>query len=643
MADEVAGMKPVNMFAGGAGRPFTALPPEAPLAMPEQSFARGPACASAPATSPGGIEIRRGALIFATAVLTLCASSAMAGVALPNGINAREFALLLLFVPLFAWIAFSFASALVGFLSLLTGGAHESLRLAEGGAPRRRTAILMPIHNEDVAAVMSRVRRMAASVAETGHGEAFDFFILSDTTEPLIRRAEQAAWTRLRAEAALPVYYRLRPENIGRKPGNIAEWIQRFGGGYENMLVLDADSLMSGETIVRLAVTMERAPGVGLIQTLPVVAGCRTLFARWQQFAARLYSPVSSAGLLWWSGAEASFWGHNAIVRVRAFAESCALPSLSGPPPLGGAIMSHDLVEAAMLRRRGWACHMVEAEGSFEEFPPTTIDHSIRDRRWCQGNLQHLRLLGARGFHWISRLQLLMGGSAYLTSPLWLLLLAAGVMQQAEEGGRGIWFERPDASWVFAITLLLLFGPKLMAVAWALIDPRRRAAFGGAERILASVVIELPLAMLMAPMAMMTQVIMLFDILRGRSSGWSAQRRDTARLRLGEALRFYRAHMIVGGLLLAAAAMAEHQLAWVAPVALGLLGAPLLAMLTSRRDLGLAFARDGLFVTPEECVAMGIRHQPRVDWRRAIGSVERLRPQSPRDARPASASAAQLA
>lgn len=620
-------MKPVYVIAGAAGLPLNALPPEAPLAMLDQSFSEGPARGRAPGTSPREIELRRAALIFATVVLTLCASSAMAGVALPNGINVREFALLLLFVPLFAWIAFSFASAFVGFLSLLSGGAHESLRLADGGAPRRRTAILMPIHNEDVAAVMSRVRRMAASVGATGHGAAFDFFILSDTTEPLIRRAEHAAWVRLRGEAMLPVYYRLRPENIGRKPGNIAEWIGRFGGAYEHMIVLDADSLMSGETIVRLAVTMEREPGVGLIQTLPVVAGCRTLFARWQQFAARLYSPVSSAGLLWWSGAEASFWGHNAIVRVRAFAESCALPSLSGPPPLGGAIMSHDLVEAAMLRRRGWACHMVEAEGSFEEFPPTTIDHAIRDRRWCQGNLQHLRLLGTKGFHWVSRLQLLMGGSAYLTSPLWLLLLAAGVIQQADEGGRGIWFERSDASWVFGITVLLLFGPKLMAVLWALIAARRRAAFGGAERILASVVIELPLAILMAPMGMMTQVIMLFDILRGRSSGWSAQRRDTTHLQAGEALRFYRTHMIAGGLLLAAGAIAEHQFIWTAPVALGLLGAPLLAMLSSRRDLGLALARDGLFVTPEECAAIGIRQEPSVDWRVATqGLKQRLEP-----------------
>ncbi|PTQ10189.1 glucans biosynthesis glucosyltransferase MdoH [Sphingomonas oleivorans] len=606
------------------------LPSEVPLAMPDQSFAASPPAVPVPRTSPQDIEGRRLVLIAATLLVTLIAFFSTAGVAAHEGLTLREMTLIALFLPLFGWIAFSFASALAGFLCLLSGQGHETLPVPEGGKPAQRTAVLMPIHNEEAGGVMARLREMMRSIEAIGCADRFDIFILSDSTEPLIRRAEYAGYRALREESAVPLYYRLRAANIGRKPGNIAEWIGRFGGAYENMIVLDADSLMGGRTMARLALAMERNPGVALLQTMPVVAGCRTLFARWQQFAARLYSPVSSAGLMWWSGSEASFWGHNAIIRVNAFAQCCALPSLPGREPLGGAILSHDLVEAAMLRRRGWAVHMVELEESFEEFPPSPIDHAIRDRRWCQGNLQHLRLLDAKGFHWVNRLQLLMGASAYLTSPLWLMLLIAGVIQQSGESGA--WISAPELSWVFSFTLILLFGPKLMSVVWTLMDANRRARFGGAERILASVVIEIPFAVVMAPMVMMTQTMMLFDILRGRTAGWKAQRRDVAALSFSEAWRFYRTHVVMGVLLLLGTLVANHSLMWIAPVATGLIGAPFLAMLSARRDLGLELARNGLFVTPEELTALRIREpeQPlspaalvQALWRRISGRPAR--------------------
>jgi membrane glycosyltransferase len=169
---------------------------------------------------------------------------------------------------------------------------------------------------------------------------------------------------------------------------------------------------MSGSAMVGMASIMETKPTVGLLQTVPNIIGADTFFQRWMQFSAYAYGPIASAGLLWWSGSEANFWGHNAIVRTRAFADCCGLPELPGKPPFGGLIQSHDMVEAALLRRRGWAVHMVLIDGSYEEYPPTVIDHAIRDRRWAQGNLQHLRLLDATGFHWTSRLHLLIGASA---------------------------------------------------------------------------------------------------------------------------------------------------------------------------------------------------------------------------------------
>jgi membrane glycosyltransferase len=468
---------------------------------------------------------------------------------------------------------------------------------------------------------LARVAALVRSLERTDGGSLFDIFILSDSTEPLIRRAEHAAWAALAVESRVPLYYRLREKNIGRKPGNIADWVRRFGAAYENMIVLDADSLMGGPTMVRLTTAMEANPAVGLLQTMPVVAGARTLFARWQQFSARVYSPVSSAGLMWWSGAEATFWGHNAIIRTRAFAEACGLPDLSGPAPFGGAILSHDLVEAALLRRRGWAVHMVDLPESFEEFPPTPIDHAIRDRRWCQGNIQHLRLLTVAGFHWVSRLQLLMGASAYLIAPLWMMLLVVGAVVP-EQGGIA-WFETPAMSRVLFFTVLLLLGPKLLGLAWTVIDPDRRGSFGGTERILASVVVEMPIAIVMAPVTMVTHLIMLWQIARGRSAKWTAQRRDIHMLEAREAFGFYRIHMMVGTALLAAMLWAGHSIWWTAPVALGLIGAPLFAMLASRRDWGLILAREGLFVTPEERAALRIEHEP-IGTRLRTDTLQRL-------------------
>ena len=600
------------------------LPPEAPLAMPVRSFSEPPATGRVPTTSPRAIDDRRALLIVGTIVVTLFASADLVGVAAEDGVDLRELGLILLFCPLFAWIAFSFSTALAGYFALRNGGTHESLRLVPNGMPQRRTAVLVPVYNEDVEGVMKRVRAMIRSIESTGNGDRFAFFILSDSNDEAVREAEYAAFRRLQAEAPVELYYRLRPQNIHRKPGNIAEWIGRFGDAYEHMIILDADSLMSGELMNRLALTLEANPGVALIQTLPAIIGSRTLFARWQQFAARLYSPVSSAGLLWWSGAEATFWGHNAIIRTRAFAESCGLPTLPGRKPFGGPVMSHDLVEAAMLRRHGWAVHMVEIEeGSYEEYPPTAIDHAIRDRRWCQGNIQHLRLLGAKGFHWASRFQLLIGGSAYLTSPLWLLLLIAGSMQQGDANGRAL-FEVPQVTWVFTLTFLLLFGPKLLSVLWVLGDPRRRAAFGGGERIVASVMIEVPLAIALAPMVMMTQTLMLIDILRGRDSGWKTQCRDADGLGFGQAFRFYRVHVLTGIAMFAISFYTEHQLMWTAPVALSLIAAPLLAMVSARRDLGMLLMRDELLLTPEEWrgLSKGDRRMPDASAPAPVAAVE---------------------
>ena len=574
------------------------MPAETSVKMPPQAFEHAPDPVPPPRTSPLGMLERRLLLVLGTLVIGTFGAGEITRSLSGDGISAIDVVLMLLFFALFAWIAFGFLNAFAGFLLLVSGRSVPTPAASPAALPTGRTAILLPIHNEEVEAVFARLRAMTRSIAAAGGTPFFEIFILSDS-RPEREVAEHRAFRRLRGLSPLPVWYRRRLVNEGRKPGNIADWVRHHGGGYDYMLVLDADSLMSGAAVMRLAAAMDRHPRVGLLQTIPMVIGGETLFARWQQFAARLYGPVFSAGLLWWSGAEASFWGHNAILRVEAFAEACGLPKLSGPEPFGGHIMSHDMVEAALLRRRGWACHMVAMQdGSYEEYPPTFVEHAARDRRWCQGNLQHLRILDAAGFHWVSRLQLLMGASAYLTSPLWLLLLGVSAIVAAHSEGE-IQIIAPSG-WLLALTLVLLFGPKLMALSWMIGDPVRRGGFGGGRALVKSVALDIPLGILVAPMMMMTQTLAVIDILRGHKSGWDAQNRTSDGIAVSDAARLYRWHLIVGGVIALAALLGMQAAIWMTPIFAGLLAAPLLVAWTSRASLGRATAARGLFLIPEE-------------------------------------------
>ena len=563
------------------------------MAMPTQRFDRAPMLSTMP-QADGDALAHRILLILLTLILATAASSEMRHALFQGGYDSWKLLLLLLFSPLFGWIAFGFVGTAVGFTLLMTrahGGYVPPPSPSE--LPKGRTAILMPIHNEDVDAVFARIDAMIRSITAVGAERRFDFFVLSDSgvkAAPL----EKEAWLRHAVQSPVRLFYRRRTQNIARKPGNIAEWVQRFGGAYDYMLVLDADSLMSGRTMLAMAAAMEARPSIGLLQTVPRVIGAQTLFQRWMQFSSHLYGPIASAGLLWWSGSEATFWGHNAMLRTSAFAESCGLPELSGRPPFGGHIMSHDMVEAALLRRRGWEVRMILTDGSYEEFPPTVIDHAIRDRRWAQGNIQHLRLLLSSGFHWVNRLQLLVGASAYITSPLWLLMIIATIVQQLRLPGdtAGV----APTGMVLALTVALLFGPKLMGLIWGLRDPETRRAFGGGRTLARSVLADVLLSMLMAPMTMITQTINLIDIIRGRPSGWAAQNRDGGNLTLRDAARAHRWHLATGLAFVAIAPVAPIAALWLIPVTLGLLASPWLAVWTSRVVTGSAEAQ--LFTTP---------------------------------------------
>jgi membrane glycosyltransferase len=604
---------------------FAALPAEAPLAMPVQSLDTAPPRVRRPATSPRGIAARRLFVIGGAVAMTAAGGEQMYLVLNGNGPSILGIVVLALFVALFAWVALAFMSAVGGFIAALSGGGPGLGITRDGPLPElaSRTALLMPTYNESPGRVMAAVLAIHESLAATGLGARFDIFILSDTTDPDVWIAEEAAFLALRARAgAKPdslggqIFYRRRPKNTERKSGNLAEWVRRFGGAYPQMLTLDADSLMEGATIVRMAAAMERHPGVGLIQTLPVIVNGRTLFARMQQFAGRVYGPLIAQGITWWHGSEGNYWGHNAIIRTQAFAEQAGLPHLRGRRPFGGPILSHDFVEAALMRRGGWAIHMVpRLAGSFEESPPSLTDVAIRDRRWCQGNLQHVGVLPARGLNWVSRLHLLMGIGSYVTSPLWLCFLLAGVLISLQSrfvlpryfGSTKSLFPRwPQvdpvlAKWVFIATMAVLLAPKLMAYVLLLFDGPSRRGCGGAFRALLSLLLETLLGGLVAPVAMLIQTEGVTQILRGRDSGWNAQQRDGAAMPLRLVWRQYWRFMVFGLVLAGAAyAVSPALFLWMTPVLAGLVLAVPLVVLTGSQAAGAGLQRAGLLRIPEE-------------------------------------------
>ncbi len=597
---------------------FRALPDPAPLAMPAQALhARG--ATARPASSPGHMAARRTLVIGGAVAVTAVAAYQMYLVLGVGGLTLLESVILALFVVLFAWIALALVSSVCGFVSMVGGGGR---RLDPPGSPlpalSERTALLMPCYNEQPGRVAAALQVIHQDLARLGALDGFDLFILSDTTDPDVWIAEEAAFLALRGRTGDDgrIFYRRRADNAERKAGNIADWVRRFGGGYAHFLILDADSVMMGETIVRLAGILERNPGVGLVQTLPVIVGGETLFARMQQFAGRVYGPMIAHGIAWWHGAEGNYWGHNAMIRTAAFASSAGLPSLRGRKPFGGHIMSHDFVEAALLRRGGWAVHMEPAlPGSYEESPPSLADVAVRDRRWCQGNLQHLGVIGARGLHPISRLHLAMGIGSYVTAPLWLLFLVTGILISLQAR-----FVLPDyfpagpslfplwpavdpirSKWVFIGTMAVLLGPKLLAYCALMLHGPERRAFGGAARTLAGVLIETILAGLIAPVAMLTQSGAVVSILAGRDGGWQPQRRDDGAIPLRQTARQYRVHTAVGLLLgVASYLVSPSLLLWMSPVVLGLALAIPMAAWTAGRRPGQALRHAGLLRIPEE-------------------------------------------
>lgn len=569
-----------------------------------------------------GKSLRRWMYFSAVLASSLSGGWLMLEILRPGGLTPLELLLLILFVANFTWVVSAFWSAGIGFVLQLLRLDPYSLHPLPKVTPaipalQSRTAVVMPVYNENTRRVIAGFESNVRALAETDQFDAFDFYLLSDTQDPALIEAERVAWAALQQRLgclAERVYYRRRQHNVQRKVGNLADFCQRWGSNYEFMIVLDADSLMSGDCMTALAARMETNPGAGLIQTIPIPVRQTTLFGRFLQFAANLYSPLLATGYAFWQGDNANYWGHNAIIRVKAFIDCCGLPTLPGREPFGGDILSHDFVEAALLYRGGWGVYLAaDLEGSFEEIPGNILDYAKRDRRWAQGNLQHLALLTGTDLSTVSRLHFLFGALAYTSSLFWFCMLVFSTVDAVLRATTTeVFFSQayqlfPDwpifetglITSLLYVTVAILFTPKLMGCINALVH--RREQFGGIRALITGTVVELVMAVIIAPLMMCFHAYFVVCVLFGLGVHWGPQPREGRMVSWSEAWR--RTCPMV------AISVAWGSLSgyfspifffWLTPVLFGMLLAPVLVRYTSSNYLGSLSRRVRLFIIPSE-------------------------------------------
>lgn len=601
----------------GAVRPHAvrALPEESTLAMPRRQLnEQGLAIQNGrPALAYAlGTHCSRLFVLVVSAALFAYGVAEMYGVLSTNNVTYLQWVFLFLFSINFFWIAFAFAQALLGFLVSLK---PRLIRPPEAD-PSFRTAILLPVYNEDPTRLRAGIQAMRADLLATAPGK-FAFFILSDTNHADAWIAEEQAFLDVidKETQGCPVYYRRRRDNSERKAGNIADWVQRWGGAYEAMIVLDADSTMSAACMQTLARRLAAAPEVGLIQTLPTIVRAHTLFGRLQQYANHCFGPIYAEGLAAWHGLSSNFWGHNAILRTKAFAASCCLPILPGQPPSGGHVLSHDFIEAALLRRAGWGVRFdTDIKGSFEEAPPSLMEVLVRDRRWCQGNLQHASFLFARGLSLPTRLHLFSGLMSYLSAVFWLSLIIVGLAIAIQASVvRPEYFTNPSLfpAWpvfdaeralrLFVISLGIVLAPKAFGLLTGLINIRRCIRFGGPVLLAMSTVLEMLVSALYAPILMVSQCGVVIGVLRGRDSGWLPQTRENGALSWKAAARAHLGHTVLGVIIAAIALRLSNELFyWLLPITAGLMLSVPLSRLSGGPGSAKLFNKIGLLRAPEE-------------------------------------------
>ena len=538
-----------------------------------------------------------------------------------TGWSPSRTVLLVLFIILFLLTAIGCMHGVYGFFIRIFGTQSRltSLKPYQGQSiDGVSTAIIFPIYNEDSVRVLEGLRATYESLQRTGQLDKFDFFILSDSTNPDRWVEEERNWCELvrDLDALGKIYYRRRLFNEARKSGNVRDFLNTWGKRYRYFVCCDADSVMRGETLVDLVKLMEVHPSVGLIQTVPALVNAESLFGRIQQFANRLYAPVFIAGLNYWALDFGNYWGHNAIIRTEPFMQFCDLPQLPGRKPFGGQILSHDFVEAALMLRENWQVWLAyDLDGSYEEAPQSLIDNAQRERRWCQGNLQHSLVLFAKGLRGVSRMHLILGIFGYVASPLWLAFLVTFDWIYCVQKMTGLsditvesfnpylkdWSGTAHAFLIFVICMIVIMLPKFLSLIDLARDWPRRKEFGGLLPATAGVIGETLFSTLHAPLLMLWHTRFVLTNIAGISVGWTTQSRTADGTDWLYAIQRHWGHTLIGlGWGWFTWKLEPGLFWWFTPVLAGMVFSVPLSVLTSRRSLGAQAKSARLFLTPEE-------------------------------------------
>lgn len=590
---------------------LTQMPPTAPLAMPLQNFSKP--FIDVNARSLGQVRCTR---LFRLATFVPAAATTLVLIAIimdwfrKDGFVAIEIAMMALVGFSAFWIALSVASSTIGLFF-----ARKPVVAKEADpSDAMKVALLIPVYNEDPDAVFGRLQAMRDDLEKTPTHHRFGIFLLSDTRDEAIAFREATLFSQVRHQSGgnVDVFYRRRALNTERKTGNIRDWIESWGADWNAFVTLDADSLMAASSIIRLSNELVSAPEAGLIQTVPRLIGSNSVFSRVQQFANNIYGGALARGLDRWSGNEGNYWGHNAIIRTRAFAACAGLPALRGSGALGGTIKSHDFVEAALLRRAGWSVRLLpDLSQSYEETPQTIVDYVLRDRRWCQGNLQHLRLLFSSGFSAASRFHMLQGAMAYIASVVWFALLVVwALMGRGKEDSVFRYFAETNPlfpQWpeidtvsrmvVLAFMLGLLLTPKLMGMALTISQDPSLSKTGGPLRFMGNALCEIVLSFILAPILMVQHVSAVTRTVLGRDTGWTPQNRGGATYSFAMLARFHWLETVVGALLVFGIFAGIVSL-WLVPIAASLISSIFISHWFSK-DLSGQSALSGIMETEE--------------------------------------------
>ena len=544
------------------------------------------------------------AVLFAA---TMAGSLGLMALALSaGGFGFVDFVLLALFALTLPWMVAGFWKAIIGFLIMRVADPVAAV-LPVAAAIRGHetvtasTAILLCIRNELPDRMIRNLEPMLAGLVGAGCADRFHVYVLSDTGDAGIASAEQARFGDLASLWAdrIEISYRRREHNIGYKAGNIRDFCERWGADHEFAVVLDADSFMTADAVLRLVRIMQADPNLGILQGLVVGLPSTSAFARLFQFGMRLGMRSYTIGNAWWQGDCGPYWGHNAVLRLEPFIAHCQLPTVDDVH-----ILSHDQLEAALMRRAGYAVRVVpDEELGWEENPPTLIEFIRRDLRWCQGNMQYWRFLTLPGLRPVTRYNLAIAILMFIGSPAWIGLLVLGTLSAAFAETPPD-FIRPDYGMaVFVLVLVMWFAPKTATVVDILLRPEARRAFGGTARFLGNVVLEYAFSILLVPIEWFSHTLFLAGLLFGHEIGWIGQTRDDHTVPPRLALRNLWPHTLLGCGTIGVLAMTQPA---AIPYALFLAAGPALAIplavVTAWPVVGRTFARFGVGRLPEETV-----------------------------------------